>query len=671
MDMDFMDIDQIEEVPDTPERFITTYDKSNTDGNNSGNHSNGSSSCRVIDRDHFNQKLRNEPREKGKSVAFNGSRRLFVRADNFNSSPGTSFGKSPSSKNVVPTVEHPHHDKGKTSSNSSSFVDLTEQNGRNHVYGLNNAIKLGPKSDNGKRVAFGAQQKAENGSSSSVITPSRVNRHIRFVKNGCISPLNIAKTKPVAEKDDISTGAHTVSDGPSSKVDIKDIISEAKDAHRLKGKGVSHHPISLENSDPRNTHLSQRRPVVLKEATNANKDSKGWITTHGNTRKVDPTSVNSDQNIARGKSASSSVNGQLKNGKVHADLRNGSTSSSFNNHFDDLERAQFTKRQKEGVGSSNIREEDAVYVNNADVASSSLNAGPSSSRSIRNKNRRGAGSSDQAIVIEELSHEGRNKGSSSNEDSTVRALQLEADERLARELQEQLYNESPAGFGVDEMDSHHALAMAMQQERSLHARGRGRGRGRGRSTSHARSSSSRSVLSNRTQTSSSTILARMRGRFPGRPRTISTRSSIFPSNMDVDMRMHILEALEAFNDMELPNNLFNDMEFPNNLFQVGREFNENDYEMLLALDDNNHQHGGATNAQINNLPQSTVQAENLQECAICLEAPNVGETIRHLPCLHKFHKDCIDEWLRRKTSCPPIERQTTGRHLPPPSFLPP
>lgn len=101
--------------------------------------------------------------------------------------------------------------------------------------------------------------------------------------------------------------------------------------------------------------------------------------------------------------------------------------------------------------------------------------------------------------------------------------------------------------------------------------------------------------------------------------------------------------------------------------------------MLLALDDSNHQHGGASVNQINCLPQSTVrvglcmcgcvccwffaavnhtlldlgfcllchslllslsQTDTGEEaCAICLEIPTVGETIRHLPCLHKFHKD--------------------------------
>lgn len=40
--------------------------------------------------------------------------------------------------------------------------------------------------------------------------------------------------------------------------------------------------------------------------------------------------------------------------------------------------------------------------------------------------------------------------------------------------------------------------------------------------------------------------------------------------------MQILEALEAFDDMDLPNNslAFNDMEMPNDLLNIGRDFNE-------------------------------------------------------------------------------------------------
>ncbi|KAL1364434.1 hypothetical protein AAHE18_03G217600 [Arachis hypogaea] len=82
--------------------------------------------------------------------------------------------------------------------------------------------------------------------------------------------------------------------------------------------------------------------------------------------------------------------------------------------------------------------------------------------------------------------------------------------------------------------------------------------------------------------------------------------------------------------------------------------------MLLALDEQNHQHTGASSNQINSLPESTIQNDNFAEaCAIFLETPGKGEIIRHLPCLHKFHKDCIDPWLHRKTSCPVCKSSIT------------
>uniref|UniRef100_A0A7C9A5J2 RING-type domain-containing protein n=1 Tax=Opuntia streptacantha TaxID=393608 RepID=A0A7C9A5J2_OPUST len=119
---------------------------------------------------------------------------------------------------------------------------------------------------------------------------------------------------------------------------------------------------------------------------------------------------------------------------------------------------------------------------------------------------------------------------------------------------------------------------------------------------------------------------------------------VFPADMDLEMRMELLEALEAV--------FHEDVSTVNQLVDSDREFDENDYEMLLALDENNHEHLGASAAQIANLPESTVHNDSFEACSICLETPFVGDTIRHLPCLHKFHKGCIDPWLSRKRSCP-------------------
>lgn len=39
-------------------------------------------------------------------------------------------------------------------------------------------------------------------------------------------------------------------------------------------------------------------------------------------------------------------------------------------------------------------------------------------------------------------------------------------------------------------------------------------------------------------------------------------------------------------------------------------------------------------------------------CRICLEQFVNGEELRLLPCFHKYHKDCVDHWLKMSSKCP-------------------
>jgi len=39
-------------------------------------------------------------------------------------------------------------------------------------------------------------------------------------------------------------------------------------------------------------------------------------------------------------------------------------------------------------------------------------------------------------------------------------------------------------------------------------------------------------------------------------------------------------------------------------------------------------------------------------CPVCLDVYKIGEAMRILPCSHRFHKACIDQWLLDKRTCP-------------------
>jgi hypothetical protein len=50
--------------------------------------------------------------------------------------------------------------------------------------------------------------------------------------------------------------------------------------------------------------------------------------------------------------------------------------------------------------------------------------------------------------------------------------------------------------------------------------------------------------------------------------------------------------------------------------------------------------------------QTATVREASENCPICLSSYHQGERLRRLPCLHLFHRACIDRWLSKQDTCP-------------------
>lgn len=98
---------------------------------------------------------------------------------------------------------------------------------------------------------------------------------------------------------------------------------------------------------------------------------------------------------------------------------------------------------------------------------------------------------------------------------------------------------------------------------------------------------------------------------------------------------------------------------PMAMLMTDRDFNDADYEALLGLDDAVGQRGLDARA-IARLPTLTLPSgcgphtapDGETRCPICVEDYKAKDVLRRTPCLHSYHRACLDEWLARKPTCP-------------------
>nr|XP_010918876.1 uncharacterized protein LOC105043149 isoform X2 [Elaeis guineensis] len=569
--------------------------------------------------------------------------------------------------------------------------------------------------DKGKGVNLynHSQPKSEQAwlSSSPSDSPRKHSGQRRLVRNGCISPCNIAKSNihsgvdhhngmtPVdggphfsfAGTGDQGYGKEIGSHGDSQPITrLRSVIcypnNNAEDSIVInaedKGKmvftepsnGISHQ-IHNVNPNPGDSSVDNKkgkaivddhsvineqygkakfrssRPcsragdgVTVDADTNGNSvnlNDLGWRTTCNHTASIykrDEASGHSyDQSIETVSRDGNQLNVVLNNPETTAIRGSNPRAVWLSPESDSESRRQkpITGKRKYSSNRYHLGESSSSTFDDSEVSFLGSSFHPSDARSMRARNsQHHSVQLGPVIDVDELrSPDATRRGSQEqrvSDDSSFRARQVESDELLARQLQEQFYNES-LGFENTE-EEENAPRASTARRNQYNPRNTQSARIRGRLPS--RNSSSRST--NRARDTTST-------------RVTQLMRNIGWHMMDMDMRLNFFEELEAAFD----NGVESADTTISSILQVQRDFNENDYEMLLALDNNNHQHSGASENQINNLPQTVIQTDNVEEpCAVCLEKPSVGDTIRHLPCLHKFHKECIDPWLRRKTSCP-------------------
>lgn len=128
-------------------------------------------------------------------------------------------------------------------------------------------------------------------------------------------------------------------------------------------------------------------------------------------------------------------------------------------------------------------------------------------------------------------------------------------------------------------------------------------------------------------------------------------------------------AVQCFEWPQPPRQPSRRVELHRQLMFNDRDFTPEDYEMLLQLDrgsggsrvshQEREEQAQRTQTLLERLPVSRLkEAAAGERCSICLEDLAAGAEVRTLPCMHVFHRKCIDKWLTTSGNRPrcPIDQ---------------
>ncbi|RZB86934.1 E3 ubiquitin-protein ligase SDIR1 isoform C [Glycine soja] len=680
-----MKIDHIVEVPDTPDRTTVRHDYQKYLGNpdkrgrafNAADENNNHSNYISLSPSEESYSSQNAPifrraqtdgaekMEKGKSISskvpskssHRGISILDLTEENEQiRHPKPAFSHRGSRDNATEDKKALKATNGRSSLPVISDSSNTSRNAFIGKYKLDIKTLPGPNIsvDHGKGISLSNDSQLQNEKQVSlpprVSTSPRGRGHKRLVRNGCISPHNIATMeKQLAEqsnhktKDVEQSHGHSVSSSTVSPVSVDDIVAGERGNGRGKGKEVlayrSPHRLTFRTASSPVTNYEEingpsnaiRNPLQYSGGQGGRRTTHNERNANWHLHDVNGHHLRINNDVGR------FINGHNTTGMDRRNTGNGQSSNhihgSQSDHtaqptsviIPDVDQSSgthrtadiLTKRQRKRESPSGFMFRGST----GDSSSSSRN--PVSDPEVIEllSPPRGSSSSSRTSVLDHevvdllstpryANRSSEDLDDNDNNSSEARARQVEADERLARELQEQLYHDDPfEGRGIDEdlawdlqraealmratIDSHsisqpRQLPRAIRQPRTRFPENPSRRRAMAQASFSNRMSQWRSRATSRTRAPSTSS----RGRGPR-----------FPLDMDLDMRLDILEALEdSVGD-------FSDMGITDGIFNARRDFTDADYEMLLALDEGNHQHTGASSNLINSLPQSTIQVK--------------------------------------------------------------